>query len=276
MKIIENARKLEARLSRTFASAAERVAHRVVQQPPPEPLQVVHAIVDAVEDEVRPAGRGTHVFPFSRIKVSLVAPSRDARARLEAVVDATPSLADRIIGRLRGAGCDPSGVTVKVAYVTQPDPRWTNAAFHLDCLRQQAQSGAEAVAPPQVGLDLTVLTGTATSDEYSFSLARIDLGRCAEVRDSRNRLIRTNHVAFADGAGGANDSVSRRHAHIVFSDSSGEYRVHDDGSAHGTCVLRNSTTIAVPSGSRGIRLQSGDEIVLGEARVRVKMTSTDV
>jgi predicted component of type VI protein secretion system len=79
-----------------------------------------------------------------------------------------------------------------------------------------------------------------------------------------------------DGGGGANDSVSRRHAHIVYSESSREYRVHDDGSAHGTCVLRNSTTIAVPSGSRGIRLQSGDEIVLGEARVRVRITSTDV
>jgi hypothetical protein len=276
MKLIDSARKLEARLSRTFAGAAERVAQRVVQQAPPEPLQVVHAIVDAVEDEVQPAGRGTHVFPFSRVKVSLAAPSREVRARLEAVVDATPSLADRIIGRLRGAGCDPSGVTVKVAYVSQPDSRWSNTAFHLDFLRQPGHLGGESVAVPRIGLDLTVLTGTATANEFSFSLARIDLGRCAEVRDSRNRLIRTNHVAFADGAGGANESVSRRHAHIVYSDSSGEYRVHDDGSAHGTCVLRNSTTMAVPSGSRGIRLQSGDEIVLGEARLRVTITSSDV
>jgi predicted component of type VI protein secretion system len=29
--------------------------------------------------------------------------------------------------------------------------------------------------------------------------------------------------------------------------------------------------VTVPHGSRGIRLQSGDEIVLGEARVRVKI-----
>src|SRR5688500_5162033 len=71
MKFLENARKLEARLSRTFAGAAELVAQRVSQAGPQEPLQVVHAIVDAVEDEVQPAGRGIHVFPFNRIKVSV-------------------------------------------------------------------------------------------------------------------------------------------------------------------------------------------------------------
>jgi len=117
-----------------------------------------------------------------------------------------------------------------------------------------------------------VLAGTAEAEVYAFTLARIDLGRCAHLRDSLNRLIRTNQVAFADGSTGANESVSRRHAHIVYDGGDGEYRVFDDRSAHGTCVLRNSTSIAVPSGSRGIRLQSGDEIVLGEARVRVKIT----
>ena len=52
---------------------------------------------------------------------------------------------------------------------------------------------------------------------------------------------------------------------------SGHYRVYDDRSAHGTGVLRNGRTITVTPGSRGIRLESGDEIVLGEARLRVKI-----
>jgi predicted component of type VI protein secretion system len=49
------------------------------------------------------------------------------------------------------------------------------------------------------------------------------------------------------------------------------YRLLDDGSAQGTTVVREGRSVTVPHGSRGIRLQSGDEIVLGEARVRVKI-----
>ena len=131
MKFFEAARKLEASLARTFNGAAERVAQTSVQ----EPLEIVHAIVDAVEDEVQPAGRGTHVFPFHRIKVSVVAPSREVRARLEAVIDGRPPLTDRVIERLRAAGCDATGVSVKVMYLSQPDPRWTNATFHVEFAR---------------------------------------------------------------------------------------------------------------------------------------------
>jgi hypothetical protein len=265
MRIFDAARKLEAKLSRTFNDAAERVAQIGVH----EPLEIMHAIVDRVEDEVQPAGRGTHVFPFHRIKVSVVAPSHEIRARLEAIIDGRPPLTERIMERLRAAGCDPSGVSVKIMYVSQSDSRWANASFHVDFARVSGGLGADKMTGPRTPLDLKVMAGTAAKTNYSFTLARIDLGRCVEVRDSRNRLIRTNHIAFADGSGSINESVSRHHAHIAYSGGSGEYRVYDDGSAHGTCVLRNSTTIAVPSGSRGIRLQSGDEIVLGEARVRV-------
>jgi pSer/pThr/pTyr-binding forkhead associated (FHA) protein len=91
------------------------------------------------------------------------------------------------------------------------------------------------------------------------------------VRDSRNRLIRTNDVVFKDGAGAVNETVSRRHAHIDRGESAGDYRLFDDRSAHGTAIVRNGKTVSVPASSRGVRLQSGDEIVLGEARVRVKM-----
>ena len=102
-----------------------------------------------------------------------------------------------------------------------------------------------------------------------ISQTRIDLGRCAEVRDSRHRLFRTNHVAFADVDTGVNASVSRCHAHVEYDAESGDYRIHDDRSAHGTGVVRHGRTMAVASGARGIRLQSGDHIVLGEARLRV-------
>jgi hypothetical protein len=46
--------------------------------------------------------------------------------------------------------------------------------------------------------------------------------------------------------------------------------LHDDGSEHGTGIVREGRTVPVPRGARGVRLFSGDEIVLGEARVRVR------
>lgn len=267
MDILGNARKLEARIARTLDSAAQRVAGTGAR----EPLEIAHAIVEALEHEVQPAGRGTHVFPFNRLDLSVLAPSREARARLEAVFDGETSLQDRILDRLRSAGCAVPGLAVTTAYVSHAESQWTNPDFHIELARETAGPVAAQVDARPATLELTIVHGSAEKAAYSLTLFRIDLGRCAEVRDSRNRLIRTNHVAFADGAGELNQSVSRRHAHIEYAADSGHYRVYDDRSAHGTGVLRDGRTMNVPPGSRGIRLQTGDEIVLGEARLRVAL-----
>jgi hypothetical protein len=36
-------------------------------------------------------------------------------------------------------------------------------------------------------------------------------------------------------------------------------------------VVRNGSTVAVPPGSLGVRLRTGDELVLGEARLRIRV-----
>jgi pSer/pThr/pTyr-binding forkhead associated (FHA) protein len=102
---------------------------------------------------------------------------------------------------------------------------------------------------------------------------RIDIGRGGEVRDDRNRLIRTNHVVFTEGAGGVNETVSRTHAHIVYEPLTGRFRLHDDGSEHGTGIVRGGKPILVIRGTRGVRLQPDDEVVLGEARVQIRFPS---
>ncbi len=106
---------------------------------------------------------------------------------------------------------------------------------------------------------------------YSFAAPRIDVGRGAEVRDHRNRLVRTNHVVFTEGAGDINQTVSRTHGHIAYEPVSGHFRLHDDGSEHGTAVVRGGRTISVLRGARGVRLHSDDEVVLAEARVRIRL-----
>ena len=67
--------------------------------------------------------------------------------------------------------------------------------------------------------------------------------------------------------------MSRAHAHIQYDAATGEYRLFDDNSAYGTSLLREGRMITAPAGGRGIRLESGDELYLGQARVRFEITS---
>jgi hypothetical protein len=269
MNLLRRARDLEAKLADKF----DRTVGGFARSGAREPLELVHAIADAAQAEVQSSGRGRRVFPFNQITLTIVAPSRDARARFEAVFADEPSLRDRIIARLGAAACHVDDLDVSVNYETRPRKGWRNPQFHIEFAREEKRErpAPSPATPPLPRVELTVLHGTAERRTYALAAsARIDIGRCAEVRDSRHRLIRTNHVVFVEGSGNINPTVSRRHAHISYEPSTKSFRLHDDGSEHGTGIVRRGGTMPVPRGARGIRLESGDEIVLGDARMRVK------
>ena len=270
MNILHTVRRLEAGMTR----AVERAAREWSRSGAHEPLEIAQAIVDTVAERLEPAARGRYVFPYNRIHVTVAAQSRDDRARVAAVFDSEPRLQDRIAARLREAGCDPGSLQFVVTYVPRPAGEWLRPEFHVDFTRgapAPAPAPAPVVADPAAReLQITIVSGTAEQPNYVFALPRVNLGRCAEVRDSLSRLVRTNHVAFVDLAG-PSTSVSRQHAHIEYDEAARHYRIRDDRSAHGTSVVRNGRTVTVPAGARGIRLESGDEIVLGEARARVRI-----
>jgi len=268
MSILDKARTLESRIARTLSRAAEDVVGSSAR----EPLEIAHAIVDAVERQIQPGSRGTRLFPFNRVSIAILAPSRDARAHFEALFAAEPSLRGRVLNRLRSAGCAVGDVELDVVFAARAGRNWDHPQFHVAFDRV-----AEVAAAPPAGesrpvrVEVAVLRGTAERRTYAFASARIDFGRGIEVRDDRHRLLRTNHVAFVEGSAGVNQTVSRCHAHITFDASSGDHRLHDDRSAHGTGIVRGGRTVPVPPGTRGVRLRSGDEIVLGEARLRFRI-----
>jgi len=268
MDLLGKARRLEFTIARRF----DRAARDAVGAGTSEPLEIVHLVVEAVAHEIQPGGRGKRVFPFNSITLSVLASSREERARFEAVLAAEPPLRDRIVEHLRSRSCPIDDLTLDVAYVARATKDWRHPQFNLTFARvARAPTSNARRAPAFSRIDLTVVRGTAERRTYSFAAMRIDLGRCAEVRDTRNRLIRTNHVAFVEVSGEVNQSVSRRHAHIAYEPTSGGYRVRDDGSVHGTSVVRSGCTVAVPPGSHGVRLRMGDELVLGEARLRIRL-----
>jgi hypothetical protein len=272
MDLLGKARKLETRISQSLDRAVEGLVGRSARQP----VEIVQGLVDCAEQQVRPAGRGRRVFPFNRVVLHVLAASRADKAQFEAVAEGPPSLEQRIAERLRVSGCEVPRLQVTVAFAARAKPAWIAPEYHVtfdkvELPETAAPAPADAAAPsPPPRIELGVIAGSAERRSYTFSGGRIDIGRRAEVLDHRQQLIRRNHIAFSEGDE-SNRSVSRRHAHIAYVAASREYRVRDDGSARGTSVLRHGQTIKVPQGSRGTRLEGGDEIVLGEARLRVKI-----
>ena len=273
MDIAGKARKIERKLARTVdAAIGELVGHGE-----PAPLEIVHAVLDRAEHEVQEIGRGRRVFPYTCVRVHLVAGpnENEARARFEAVVAGPPSLAERLAERLRSAGCTGVRATTEVVYASQPGDGWENPRFHIVFDRA---AETPAVAPPPAAperthaprLKLTVVKGTAEQRMYAFAGGRIDIGRRAEVVDQKQRLIRTNQVAFSEEGADENRTVSRRHAHIEFVGAENSYRIWDDRSTHGTNIVRGGKTIRVAAGAKGTRLEAGDEIALGHARLKVE------
>src|SRR4051812_41800391 len=112
MNVLGKARRLESAIAARFDEAARSFGRSRTR----EPLEIVLAILEAVERRIEPTGRGVRVFPFNRIELSVVAPSREARGRLEAILAADTPLRTRILDRVHAAGCSPADVVVEIQY----------------------------------------------------------------------------------------------------------------------------------------------------------------
>lgn len=258
--LVEQARRFEAAIG-----ARVEGAPRLVGDSAREPIEIVHAIVDQVEREVLPAGRGRRVFPFTDVRITLRATGPREQARLEGAAAVPPSLETRIRERLAAAGCDPSAIAIAVGFVPVAEADWDDPDFQVSCARTTVPASA-----PAARLTLTVTAGTAGHSEYTITGGTAAVGRGTEVRDRAGRLLRTNLVAFVEGGGDVNLSVSRRHARIEWDAASGGFRLHDDVGQERTTVIRDGSGLRVPQG-RGLRLQSGDVLALGEARLVVSI-----
>jgi hypothetical protein len=116
---------------------------------------------------------------------------------------------------------------------------------------------------------LIVLQGTANVTELPISKTRTNVGRTVDVQRV-NGPSRRNDLAFSDESA-VNRSVSREHAHILFSKVRAEYRLFNDRMyTDGNCglwILRDGLSQAVHRDARGVQLRSGDEIHFGSAVV---------
>lgn len=262
---MSKARRLDAAIGTRVDEATKHVSGSRRRQP----LEVVHDVVRTVEQEIQPAGRGRHVFPFTRVQVSLAASSPMDQARLEAACGGPPPLDMRVRDRLHALGCAADDVSIAIAFVVEAAPEWRQPDYHVEFVRDATPPALPPLATA-ARLDLKVTSGTAARTHYAFTSEVATIGRGREVRDAAGGLLRTNVVAFDEDGTDVNSSVSRRHAHIA-PDARDGFRLHDDGSRE-TRVIRDGRAVPVPRG-RGLRLRTGDEIVLGEARIQIRIAA---
>ena len=241
------------------AESAGRLMRRSVEfvgRSATAPLEIVHAVLDRAEHEIQDIGRGRRVFPFNRVRVLVVAgratrkPARGsprsstARRRCRS---GSPSGCGRPAARSsdsRPKSCTP---TARRRLGGRGFPRRVRP-------RRRAAGGcgrAAAAAPTQARVADQARGASRArpnSARYAFSGGRIDIGRRAEVVDQRQRLIRTNHVAFRTT--GRTRTAACRAGTPTSSSARSErcYRIWDDRSAHGTSIVRGGRTIKVPAG----------------------------
>lgn len=262
MGILDKVTKLEKRL--------EKLATR--GDVAPEPMEIRRAVLDEVEEQVQPGPRAKPVFPYNRVTVAIVAPDAKTRASMEAVVGDDAQLQAAVEERLHEAGCARVGrLEVRVKYARKAGSDWdTGRVFRVTCEREEVHAAEEAPAPAGTA-QLVVVKGASPRKAHVLTGERTNIGRIGEVLDRERRVVRRNQVVFSEGGDPVNETVSRAQAHITRS-SSGEFRLFDDHSSHGTRIFREGRTISLPSGSpRGVKLVPGDEIYFGQACVRFEM-----
>jgi len=232
-----------------------------------EAIELYRDALDQIAARATVGVREDRVFPFDRIRVELEAGTPERRSMLEALF-----VPEQMVGDVRATLLEervtvPPGLTIAVEY-----PENLLVEMRVICEKAAAAPAQAAPAMPLVPMRLVTLTGVSSAPEFLVDRVHISLGRVDEVLDSLGRAVRRNDLFFPETAAEANASVSRAHAHIRFEPSKGEWRIYDDGSSLGTSVFREGRRIDVPAhASRGVMLRAGDEIYLGQARLRFEV-----
>jgi hypothetical protein len=120
------------------------------------------------------------------------------------------------------------------------------------------------MAVPRPPARLTVLEGNAEVKELDIDRNLLYIGRLKQVINSKTGLERQNQLAFD----ASEATVSRKHARLEYDADSGKFRLFNDPEI--TSVSRDGRGIPCDV-TRGLQLRSGDELILGRARIRFEI-----
>jgi hypothetical protein len=231
------------------------------------PLELLQATLDELERKVQPAGRGRRIFPYDRIAVRVAQSGADVIA-VTAIFD---QLEGRLRDRLAELRCEsPESIVASVSVDPDPDDAG-QPLLAVRCFNDPVEAPPAALSPGKTvqTLRVTVIKGQCLEPEYVLEEPIVSIGRMAEATDAFGQ-VRVNHVAFLDLRDGVNETVGRAHARLQFDAVTGHYHLFNEGSSNPTSIVRGGRTIRVaPRDPRGVRVQSGDQLQLGRAILRL-------
>jgi hypothetical protein len=233
------------------------------------PLELLQAALDELERKVQPAGRGRRLFPYDRIVIRIAQPGADAIA-INAIFE---QLEGRLRDRLTELRSDaPASFVTSVIVDTEHEaPEAGQRLLSIECSKDAtARPALTTVSHKRFHtVRVSVIKGLCAEPEYVFEEPVVAIGRLAEATDAFGQ-IRVNHVAFLDVRDGVNETVGRAHARLQFDNASGHYHLFNEASSNPTSIVRAGKTLRVaPRDPRGVRVQSGDQLQLGRAVLRV-------
>ena len=229
-----------------------------------EAIELYRDALDQIAARASVGVRGDRVFPFDRIRVELKADTPERKAILEALFMPEQVASDVRATLVEAGVAAPAVLAIEIEYPENPA-----VEIRVICDKATAPTAVAPVVYPLVPVRLVTLAGASSEPDFLVDRPRVSIGRVNEVLDSLGRAIRRNELFFPESEAEPNASVSRAHAHIRFEPSSGEWRIYDDGSSLGTSIFREGRRIDVPAhASRGVMLRLGDEIYLGQARLK--------
>ncbi len=236
---------------------------------PKEALEIRREILSAVRDRIEPKGDGEYLFPYQEIVVRLAARDPEHRDSLTAAFVDDNALETQTRELLTEAGCRADNVSVAVEIAEDPAAAPFKLEFRrADKTKAAAPEAAQSGASRRPAAWLYVTRGNSDQNEHFIARDTVFLGRLKEVNSKDGGLRRRNDIAFDD----AETTVSREHAHIQFED--GKFRLYHDLGERPTRLFREGRAMEVPArGGRGTQLKSGDEIHLGDARLRFESST---
>jgi len=253
-------------LDRWMAGKVKNWSARVSGRHGKELLEVRREILEDVRSRMQPKGAGKNVFPHNFIGIQVAVQDELERVFCEGAFAGKDGLEQDIREMFVEAGCAlPRGFQVKVELVDDAGLAWAEQPFRIEYSSGKAAAVKSRGSGERPAAKVIVTAGNGALPECEITTDRFYLGRLAEVVGEREGLRRRNDLAFAE----TETTVSREHACIRYDREAGAYKIFDTHSQRGTFVLRGGRRIDVPrGGAAGVELKSGDEIHLGNARVR--------
>ncbi len=256
-------------LDRWMAAKVRNWTEKLSGQHAKELLEVRREILEDVRGHMQPKGAGKYVFPHNSIDIRIAAQDEQERAVCETAFAGEDGIGQDIREMFAHTGCAlPRGFQTRVEVVDDPGLAWSERPFRIDYSSGKAAAPKARAGAERPRASVVVTAGNASPSESEIGTDRFYLGRLAEVMGERQGLRRRNDLAFAE----TETTVSREHACIRYDREQGAYRIFDTHSQRGTFVMRGGRRIDVPRGAAaGVQLKSGDEIHLGNARVRFEI-----